>query len=120
MYLRPVDLALRAVLEIGAVLGLLLGGPGLMAGPMGIFLGLMLPLGAAVLWATFRVPNDPGPAPVPVPGAARLALELLLLGLGAVGWVLAGWLIVGLLLGALIVGHYLMTAPRVRWLLEGR
>ena len=36
----------------------------------------------------------------------------------ALGWVLAGWLLVGLLLGALIVGHVLMTAERVRWLLE--
>ena len=38
----------------------------------------------------------------------------------AVGWVLAGWLLVGVLVGALIVGHYLMTAERVRWLLDQR
>jgi hypothetical protein len=34
------------------------------------------------------------------------------------GWLLAGWLLAGLLVGALTVGHYLMTAERVRWLLE--
>ena len=68
--------------------------------------------------ATFRVPDDPGPSPWPIPGSARLALELVLLGVGALGWVLAGWAIAGLLVGALIVGHYLMTADRVRWLLE--
>ena len=118
MHLRPIDLAIRAILEIGAVLGLLVGGPSTVSGPVGLLLGLAVPLGAAFLWGTFRVPDDPGPAPVPVPGSARLALELVLLALGALGWILAGWLVVGVLLGALIVGHYLMTADRVRWLLE--
>jgi hypothetical protein len=120
MHLRPVDLVLRAILEVGAVIGLLLGGPSSVAGPVGIFIGLVMPVAAAFLWATFRVPGDPGPSPVPVPGSARLALELVLLSIGALGWILAGWLIVGLLLGALIVGHYLMTAQRVRWLLVQR
>ena len=116
MYLRPIDLGLRAILEIAAVVGLLLGGWALAGGLIGLLLALALPVAAAFCWGTFRVPGDPGPAPVPIAGQARLALELLLLGLGAVGWALSGWLIVGLLMGALIVVHYVMTAPRVRWL----
>lgn len=118
MLLRPIDLALRAILEIAAVLGLLLGGLGSVSGAMGLVLALAVAAGAGALWATFRVPDDPGPSPWPIPGSARLALELVLLGLGALGWLLAGWLVVGLMTGVLIVLHYLMTAPRVRWLLE--
>jgi hypothetical protein len=120
MHFRPIDLALRAALEIAAAVGLLLGGLTLVGGPVGWLVALALPIGAAVLWATFRVPGDPGPAPSPVPGSARLALELVLLGTGALGWLLAGWPIVGFLVGALIVAHYLMTAERVRWLVERR
>ena len=107
------------VLEIAAVLGLAAGRRGIGGRADGSSCSRS-PCRSArrALWATFRVPGDPGPSPWPIPGAARLALELVLLGLGALGWLLAGWLIVGLLTGALIVGHYLMTAPRVRWLLE--
>ncbi len=120
MFLRPVDLALRAILEIAAVLGLALGGMASVGGVVGVVVALGAVAAAGAIWATFRVPDDPGPSPWPIPGSARLALELVLLGLGAVGWLLAGWAILGVLLGALIVGHYLMTAPRVRWLLEQR
>ena len=103
-----------------ATLGLALGGAASVGGLMGFVLALGAPVAAGAAWATFRVPGDPGPSPWPIPGAARLALELVLLGLGAVGWLLAGWAIVRLLTVGLIVGHYLMTAPRVRWLLEHR
>lgn len=118
MYLRPVDLALRAILELAAVAGVLLGGMASVAGVAGVLLGVGGAVAAAAAWATFRVPGDPGPSPWPVPGAARLALELVLLAIGALGWLLAGWLLAGLLVGALIVGHYLMTADRARWLLD--
>ena len=120
MFFRPVDLVLRAVLELAAVVGLALGGLASVGGPIGLLLALGVPVAAGVIWATFRVPDDPGPAPWPIPGTARLAVEVVLLGLGALGWVLAGWAIVGLLMGALIVGHYLMTAERMRWLLGRR
>lgn len=120
MLFRPIDLAVRAILEIAAVLGLVLGGLASIPGVMGLVLALGAAGAAAAAWATFRVPDDPGPSPWPIPGSARLALELVLLGLGAVGWLLAGWLIVAVLTGALIVLHYLMTGPRVRWLLDQR
>jgi hypothetical protein len=120
MFLRPVDLIIRAVLEIAAVLGLLVGGWSLAGLPLGLILALALPIAAGGLWGTFRVPGDPGPAPVPVAGIVRLVIEIGLLAAGAVGWLIAGWLIVGALLGALIVVHYAMTAVRVRWLLAQR
>lgn len=120
MYLRPVDLALRACLEIMAVLGLALGAATVAGGAAGLILAVGLPVAAGATWATFRVPGDPGPAPRPVSGTARLALELLLLGAGALGWLLAGRLLVGVLMAALIVGHHLMTVQRVRWLLRQR
>jgi hypothetical protein len=41
-----------------------------------LVLGILIPLGMAVIWGTFRVPNDPGPATVAVPGWLRLVIEL--------------------------------------------
>jgi hypothetical protein len=120
MFLRPVDLVLRAVLEIAGVIGLILGGWSLAGVPIGLLLAIALPIGAAALWGTFRVPGDPGPAPVPVAGPLRLVIELGLLGAGALGWIVAGWPIVGIVLIVLIVLHYAMTNVRVRWLLGQR
>ena len=120
MYLRPVDLVLRAILEVTCAIGLVAGSLAIVSGTLGLSLAVAAPLAAAALWATFRVPGDPGPSPWPTPGPVRLVLELVLLGLGAAGWMLAGRLLVGLLLGALIAGHYLMTAERGRWMLDQR
>jgi hypothetical protein len=120
MYLRPIDLILRAVLEVAAVVGLIVGATTLVGGVPGVVVAIAAVVTAGAAWATFRVPDDPGPAPVPVPGMTRLLLELGLLGLGALGWILGGWVIPGLLLVGLIAGHYLMTDDRVRWLLEQR
>ena len=59
-----------------------------------------VPLIAAILWATFRVPNDPGVPPVAVPGIVRLALELGFFAIAiwalfatdatTLGWILSG------------------------------
>ena len=67
-----------------------------------------------------RLAGEFGRLPILGGGMTQLVVFRAVQGLGAVGWVLAGWLIVGVLVGALIVGHYLMTAERVRWLLDQR
>jgi hypothetical protein len=79
------------------------------------------PILAAVLWATFAVPDDPsrsGKAPVPVPGILRLALELAIFAFAA--WALydAGNSLLALILGAVVVVHYALSYDRIGWLLQ--
>lgn len=80
--------------------------------------GLGLPLIAAVLWGTFRVPNDPGKAPVAVPGILRLFLELAYF--GAASWALfaSGQPLWGYGFAGLVLFHYLISYDRILWLLR--
>lgn len=111
--------ALRFVLELVALFGLGAGGWQLGRGPWQWVLGLGLPLLAAVLWGTFRVPNDPGPAPVAIPGGVRLLLETLVFAGGAAGLLGAfGPWVGGIYVAALVI-HHVAGAERLRWLLGG-
>lgn len=144
MSVHPVNLALRFALELAA-----LGAIGYWGwtGHGGIWrwaLGLGLPVIAAVLWASFRVPGDqermaqsfqdtgivseqaahnsrePRRALVAVPGVVRLLLEAVFFGGAVLLLVLAGQSRSALILGALVVLHYLASYDRIRWLLGQR
>jgi hypothetical protein len=113
---------LRFGLELAALGALAHWGWTGVAGFAGVLAAVGLPVLAAVLWGTFRAPDDAsagGGAPVPVPGPVRLALELGLFGLAVAALVDAGAPLAGLVLAALVVCHYLLARDRVRWLLVG-
>jgi hypothetical protein len=116
---HPINLPLRFSLEL-VTLGVMAyrgwrrGGEG----SSRFVLGLAVPVIAALIWGTFRVPNDPGAARVPVPGLARLALDLAFFGFAA--WALsdlgiAQW---GWALSVIIIIHYLIAYDRVFWMIQ--
>lgn len=119
---NPLNLAFRFLLEIVALLALAFWGWTQHTGLLRVLLAAGLPVLAAVLWATFRVPGDSsasGGAPVAVPGWLRLLLELALF-VGAV-WALhdAGATTAALVLGLAVLLHYALSYDRVLWLLRG-
>jgi hypothetical protein len=114
---HPANLALRFFLELAALFGLGLWGWAAHTGLARWLWMLGLPLAAAVLWGTFRVPNDPGPAPVAVPGLARLMVEALVLGGGVWGFYAAGRGAWALAYGVLLLIHYAASYDRVMWML---
>lgn len=79
-------------------------------------LGIGVPLVAALLWGTFRVPNDPGPATVAVPGWLRLTLELGILGISV--WAVFALHKNGLAIAfaVAILIDYLLMIKRILWL----
>lgn len=116
---NPINLLVRFLLEIAGLVGLFR--LGLWLADEAILLAAALAAIGAGAWATFNVPGDrsrSGSAPVPVPGAVRLAVELAVLGGGALGWWLAGppWFAV-IYTGVLAV-HYALSWDRVAWLLS--
>lgn len=118
---HPLNLALRFLLEVAALVAIGYWGFSQHAGILRFIIGLGGPLLAAVLWGTFAVPDDPsrsGKAPVPVPGVLRLALELTLFGVAA--WALydAGSPVIALLLAVLTAVHYALSYDRVAWLIR--
>lgn len=107
-----------AALTCWAVVGWHVGGD-----PARFVLVAALPLAAATLWGTFRVPGDQsasGEAPVAVAGPIRLLLELGVLEGAAVATGLVWRPVIGVVLGVLILVHYVTTPKRVRWLLDQR
>lgn len=117
---NPINLTLRFLLEIFALVALGAWGRAKYQGALGIVLMILIPLLAAAAWGTFNVKGDPsrsGKAPVPVPGIVRLALEL-------VFFISAAWALFSLnptyggIFGLLVLGHYVFSYDRIIWLLE--
>jgi hypothetical protein len=108
----------RFGIEIAALVGLAAGGWAMARGPWRWVLAFGLPLAAAVVWGTFRVPGDPGAATVAVPGSVRLLVETVVLGGGAAGFGFAYGETVWITYAVIVVAHYVISWDRIGWLLE--
>lgn len=118
---HPLNLALRFLLEIAALVAIGYWGFRQHTGIWRVLLGIGLPVIAATLWATFAVPDDPsrsGRAPVPIPGVLRLVLELSLFGLAAWALYTTGSSLLALILGSIIIVHYALSYDRIAWLIR--
>lgn len=116
----PLNLALRFLLELAAVLAIAYWGWQQAGGGVRYLLAMALAVIAASVWGTFRVPGDAsasGGAAVPVPGPIRLMIELALFGFAAWALVSAGATPLSLAFAGVVVVHYLLSYDRVLWLL---
>jgi hypothetical protein len=118
---NPLNLALRFLLELAAIMAFGVWGYSLTGGATRFILALLFPVLFAVLWGVFAVKGDPsrsGKTVVQTPGVLRLILELALFALAAcmlfdLGYSLPAWIFSG----AVLV-HYLSSYDRVLWLLK--
>ena len=117
---NPINLAVRFILEIIALVALGAWAKAKFPGVLGFVLMIAIPLLAAIAWGTFNVEGDPsrsGKAPVPVPGIVRLLVELPIL--GSATWALFtlkptyGWIF-----GIVTLVHYILSYDRIAWLLK--
>jgi hypothetical protein len=118
---HPLNLAVRLLLEIAALVGIGYWGFDQHSGIWRFILGIGGPLIAAAAWATFAVPDDPSRssrAPVPIPGVLRLVLELSLFGLAAWALYATGSPLLALILGSITIVHYALSYDRIVWLIR--
>jgi hypothetical protein len=111
---------LRFGLEIGALVGLGAAAWTLSTGAMRWVAVIAVPVVAATLWGVFNVLNDPsrsGEAPVEVAGWLRLAIELLVLGGGAIALGIATSRPLGVGFALLVAVQYAASWTRVQWLI---
>jgi len=118
---HPINLALRFVLELGALF---------VAGYWGwkqsdtwlrFLLVTVIPLAEAIIWGVFAVPDDPsrsGKAPIPIPGFIRLGIEFVIFGFACWACYNLGYTEFAWLAGVVVVVHYLVSYERVQWLLS--
>jgi hypothetical protein len=118
---HPLNLALRFLLEMAALVAIGMWGWSQHTGPTRWLWTIGLPVVAAVVWGTFAVPNDPsrsGQAPIVIPGALRLVLELAIFAIGVIALIANQYVATGVIMAAVTVLHYMLSYDRVRWLLR--
>lgn len=118
---HPLNLGFRLLLEIAAYIAMGYWGWTQHEGLLRYIWAIGLPLGWAILWGGFAVPDDPsrsGKAPVPVPGWARLLLELAYFTTATWALFAAGLDRLGLVFVAFVLIHYALSYDRVLWLLR--
>ena len=121
MEAHPVNLMVRFLLEVLALVLMGLWGWRQGEGWLRFVLAIALPLIAAAAWGVFAVPDDPsrsGNAPVAVPGFLRLGLELAFFAFAI--WALndLGFRNISWILTAVILLHYALSYDRIQWLLK--
>ena len=118
---NPLNLAVRLLLEMAALIAIGYGGWFATDSVVRYLLAIGLPLIIAYLWGTFRTPNEPHHpvhATQPIPGWARLLIEALAFGGGAWGFFSTGATITGWVFTLIVIVHYLLSYDRVIWLLR--
>ena len=118
---HPLNLTLRFLLELAALACMSVWGWKHGDNWLRFVLAIGLPIIAAIVWATFAVPDDPsrsGNAPVPVPGIIRLIIELAIF--GSAVWALfnSGLSTLSLIMGIIVIVHYFVSYDRIQWLLS--
>lgn len=118
---HPLNLALRFILELTAIVALGIFGYRAFDGGLGVLAAILLPLGFAVIWGVFAVRGDPsrsGKTVVDTPGILRLFLELVLFGLAVAALYLSGYTLLSFVYLIIIIIHYLLSFDRIRWLVK--
>lgn len=120
---NPINLAIRFLLELIALITSSMWGWRLHDAPINYLLAFSVPVLFALIWGTFAIPNDPsrsGKAPIPTNGIIRLLIELSLFGFS----IFAVFELFGeayaIPYGSIIIIHYAVSYDRIMWMLTRR
>jgi len=118
---NPINLGVRLILELLALVAFGIWGWNALDGVMRYVLAIGLPILAAAIWGTFAVLDDPsrsGNAPVPVSGILRLILELVFFALAAYSLFLTGNEQYAWIFAVVVLAHYAISYDRIAWLVK--
>ncbi|MEZ2414498.1 YrdB family protein [Muriicola sp. E247] len=116
---HPLNLALRFVLEMCALISVGLYGWNLTGEWFSNILAFLFPTILAIIWGVFAVPNDPsrsGKAPIPISGIIRLVLEIGIFAIAIWALYCMGFSKLCLVFSVVVVIHYVLSYDRIRWL----
>lgn len=121
MGFHPINLMLRFLLELIALISFGIWGWKQADGWLRFVLALAIPIILAAAWVTFAVPDDQsrsGAAPIAVPGIIRLLLELVFFAFAI--WCLkeANMILASIIYGIVVLTHYIISYDRIQWLLK--
>jgi uncharacterized protein DUF2568 len=109
--MRAANLALKFLLELGALAAFAYWGSRTGPTAVNVLLGIGAPLAMAVVWGTWAAPK----APRRLAGAARITLELSVFALAALALVAAGAPVVAAIFAALVVLNAVLLSVFDQW-----
>jgi hypothetical protein len=115
---NPINLVIRFLLEISALISMGIWGWQQSDGILRYVFAFGVPLIAAAVWGTFRVPNDPGKASIVIPGLLRLAYEVVFFGFATWALMDANYVELAWVIAVILVIHYIISYDRVIWLIK--
>lgn len=118
---HPINLIIRFLLELIALITLGFWGWKQSDGWLQFVLVLILPILAATIWGIFAVPDDPsrsGSAPIIVHGILRLVIELAIFALAIGAMYDLGYINLSWTIGIIIIVHYVISYDRIKWLMK--
>lgn len=118
---HTINLIIRFLLEIAALVSVGIWGWRQTDGWLRFFLAIGIPILLAVIWGVFAVPDDPsrsGSAPIVTPGIIRLVIELgifafAMWSLYDIGLTKFSWTF-----GIIVILHYVISYDRFIWLIS--
>ena len=118
---HPINLTIRFLLEIIALISVGSWGWKQSDGWLRFVLAIGIPVILAAIWGTFAVPDDPsrsGAAPIVTPGVVRVAIELSFFALATWSLYDMGSIKLSLAFGIVAMLHYVVSYDRILWLLS--
>ena len=118
---HPLNLTIRFLLEVIALLAIGYWGWNQYDDWQRFVLAFGLPIILAIVWGTFAVPNDPsrsGKAPIVTPGIIRLVIEIVFFSIGTWAIYNLGYTISAWVFGLIVAIHYILSYDRIKWLIK--
>lgn len=118
---HPINLGVRFILEITALIIVGYWGFHFYNGFMGYLVGIGTPLLMGTIWGVFAVANDPsrsGKTVVNTPGFLRLCIELAYFGFSSYAFFSMEFRTLGFVFTAVVLIHYIVSYDRIKWLLS--
>jgi len=118
---HPINLILRFLLEISALVSVGVWGWKVSDGWIRFVLSIGIPIILSIIWGIFAVPNDPsrsGSAPVVTPGVIRFGIELGFFAFAIWSLYDMGLKKLSLFFGVIVALHYIVSYDRITWLLS--
>ncbi|MCL4119782.1 UNVERIFIED_CONTAM: hypothetical protein GTU68_028553 [Idotea baltica] len=116
-----INLAIRFLLEIVALISIGAWGWNKTDGFYRYILAIGLPMLIAIIWGVFAVPNDPsrsGQTVIETSGILRLGIEFVIFAVATLALFNEGHLRGSIIFAVIVIVHYLFSCDRVVWLLE--
>lgn len=118
---HPINLAVRFLLEMSALVSVGVWGWKYSDGWLQYILSIGMPIILAAIWGIFAVPGDPsrsGKTLIETPGILRIAIEIGIFSFATWSIYEIGSNKISIAFGTIVLIHYIISYDRIKWLMS--